>query len=360
VNTKLWKTYFLGWIPLFLIYAIATNNDWDFSKGFNFLDALFGATWGIGPAVLLLTLLWPITGWMERQNMSALRMVLNHVAIAVLFSIAWHSSIYWFLYLFFGAASAQRSRDSWFIWQSMWGMMLYAAVAGSFHAYRAVEKLTAQARATAEAQALLSKAELAALRNKLNPHFLFNTLHSILALVRKDSHRAEDALLRFSDMLRYLLDTEKLGDDRVTLRQELDFTRDYLALESLRLGERLEVKWDIDERLLCHTLPALTLQPLVENSIKHAFNPRCEPGVLQISVREQPDNEVEIVITDDGPGAEGSVGLSDQQSEHQGSGLGLKTVQKRLALAFGGDNLLEVSAASATGYCATVHIPMTV
>jgi hypothetical protein len=351
---KVWQTYLLGWIPIFCIYAVATNNDWDFSKGFQFWDALHGAAWGLGPAILLLASLWPITGWMDRHGFSPLRMVANHMALSVIFAVAWHFSIYWFLYFFYSPRHADRAADSWFIWQSMWGMMMYGAVAGAFHAYRAVQRAKIQAAATTQAHALLSRAELAALRSKLNPHFLFNTLHSILALVRKDQAQAEDALLKFSEMLRYVLETERGGRELVTLREELDFVRDYLGLERIRLGHRLTLDWQVDDAALGAVIPALTLQPIVENSIKHAFNPRSAPGVLTIRASLSADQSTVLIgISDDGPGAAAN-------TVAQAAGLGIRTVQRRLTLEYGEAASMQVHTEVGHGFAVHFVIPMTV
>ena len=183
--------------------AVETDGDW--SRSFNLLSAVRGTARNIGPQFLLLLLLWPITGWMERRRFGPVRAVLNHGALAVLFAFVWHASLWLLIWLQYGVAAAEKARANWFIWQIQWGMMMYAAAAGGFAAYRAVQRARAEAAAASLAQELLARTELAALRSKLNPHFLFNTLHSILALVRKDAQRAEAALFKFSEMLRYVL-----------------------------------------------------------------------------------------------------------------------------------------------------------
>jgi len=206
--------------------------------------------------------------------------------------------------------------------------------------------------AISQAEALVAKSELTALRNKLNPHFLFNTLHSIIALTRKESGAAETALLKFSDMLRYILDTEKSGDTMVTLDEELKFVRDYLALESLRLGSRLSVEWDIDDATRYHLLPALTVQPLVENSIKHAFNPHSRAGKLTISAHINAANrDLDIAVSDDGPGC-------DMLAMKESSGLGVKTVARRLQLEYGQRGNLEIKTAPGAGCAIHLSIPL--
>ncbi len=349
------KAYLIGWIPLGLVYAVANETDGDFSRGIEVIETLGRLGRSLGPAFLLLMAVWPYTGWLERRGFGTTRVLLNHIGMALVFAVAWHLLLYAMFWVLFGEATAERARRNWFIWQTMFGMMMYWAVAGGFTAFRAVQRARTEAAASAQATALLARTELAALRNKLNPHFLFNTLHSLTALTRKDPKRAGDALLMFSDMLRYVLDTEKgregSGHDRVSLQQELDFTRDYLGLEALRLGSRLSVKWDVDDAALAHSVPALSIQPLVENSIKHAFNPRSAPGLLTIRVQlDRAAQRLQVSVADDGPGSSPDV-------LDTGTGLGLKTVSRRLALEFGAASRLHIDTRPGAGFSAAFSLP---
>jgi signal transduction histidine kinase len=342
------RAYLAGWVPLLLVYAVANEIDGDFTRNFDVLSALRGLLRNVGPAFVLLIAVWPYSGWMERKGFGGLRLLANHAGMSLVFATVWLSCTYFLIWLTLGHEAAERARNQWIIWQAMWGMMMYWAVAGGFTAYRAVVRARAEAAASAQAQALLARTELAALRNKLNPHFLFNTLHSIIALTRKDAARAEGALLMFSDMLRYVLDTEKAGQDHVPLQQELDFTRDYLALEALRLGHRLTVHWHVDEAALHHAVPALSIQPIVENSIKHAFNPRSTPGRLCITVTID-GAMLRTEVDDDGPGC-------TPEAVAAAAGLGIKTVARRLALQRGS---LHVDTRPGAGFHVRLSFPMT-
>lgn len=344
------RAYLVGCVPLLVVYMIATETDGDLSRGFNLLSAL-GATFRfVGPAFVLLLPVWDITGWLERAGVRVGLLLLAHGALAVVFAVGVQWSSYGLIWLWSGPAAAQRALESWFIWQAMFMMMMYWAAAGGFTAYRAVRRARAEAEATAQARELLARTELAALRSKLNPHFLFNTLHGIVTLVRKDTRQAEEALLRFSDLLRYVLDTDVTGTDAVPLADELAFTRDYLALEQLRLGERLQVRWQLDAAAEGVPIPVLTLQPLVENAIKHAFNPRTAPGLLEISARLPGDGLLHLTVRDDGPGAA-------PQPAAAGHGLGLATVARRLALLHGQRGTLRVDTAPGAGFTVQVALP---
>jgi signal transduction histidine kinase len=344
------RAYLIGCVPLFVVYTIANETDGDFTRGFDLWNALQGTFRNAGPCFVLLLPVWAFTGWMEQRGFSVTRTLVLHGLMAVIFAAAVQTGSYLLIWLFLGLKMADRARGQWFIWQGMFMMMMYWAAAGGFTAYRAVQRARAEAAATAQAQALLARTELAALRNKLNPHFLFNTLHSIIALTRRDAPRAEQALHLFSDLLRYVLDTEKTGTEHVPLQQELDFTRDYLALEALRLGPRLTVRWDLDDGALSAPVPVLSVQPLVENSIKHALNPRSAPGTLTITARRTGDG-LQITVADDGPGCAPDAWL-------HGQGLGLKTVARRVALLPGAAGRLNVNTKPGSGFAVHLNLPV--
>ncbi len=350
MSRRIWPFYLAAWVPVFIFYIIATQDKLihghlELGRG------LMNAVFFLGPGVLILFLLWPLTGYFQRIGRSTAAVVSIHAGLALLstlFCLALDFAVFHF--------SPQSNRfeeiAQVLIWQSLVYFMTYATVAGIFHAVRARETTRLQSITISQAQTLLAKSELTALRNKLNPHFLFNTLHSIIALTRKDSSAAEEALLKFSDMLRYLLDTEKSGDSMVMLDDELTFVRDYLALESLRLCTRLKVEWHIDDAVLFHCVPALSVQPLVENSIKHAFNPRSQPGTMTISAKINEDTQnIEIVVSDDGPGC-------DLQTVKNANGLGVKTVERRLALEYGQRAKVEIRTEPGAGFAIHLTIPL--
>jgi LytS/YehU family sensor histidine kinase len=153
-------------------------------------------------------------------------------------------------------------------------------------------------------------------------------------------------------MLRYILDTEKSGTDHVMLDDELDFIRNYLDLEALRLGPRLNIEWDLDSKAGGISVPALSIQPLVENSITHAFNPRSQPGKLLIHCRLNAiQKRLEVVISDDGPGAN----LTDIAIA---TGMGIRTVERRLRLEYGAQADFKIITAPGEGFSVSFSIPL--
>ena len=337
----MWRAYLGAWLAYILLIALVLQSETLLRGSFNPLMLLY-AFMSIAPAVPALALIWPLTGWFERRRLGLAARLAIHLTLALAFATGAHL-------LQVVLTKTQNHGLDWHIWPFMYNVMIYALVAGIFHTVRANAATQRQALAAQQARTLLVAAELGALRSKLNPHFLFNTLHSIIALTQRNPAAAETALFQFSDMLRYVLDTERASVDRVTLDAELDFVRDYLELESLRLGARLNVEWDLDPAAGDHLLPALTLQPLVENSIKHAFNPHSRPGLLRIASRIEA-GMLRLTVQDDGPGATPDAIASS-------SGLGLRTIGRRLELDYPQRASLAIDSQAGAGFTVTVTLP---
>ena len=339
----MWRIYAGAWLAYALVLGLGFQIESLAQGRFDVLHALKALQVTLPPA-LALALVWPLTGVIVRRARRPAIAIGVHGLAALAFALGGQ--------LMLMIITQEPRPFSWYIWPFLYCMMMYGVVAGAFHLVRASRAAHRQALAIHQAQNLVVAAELSALRSKLNPHFLFNTLHSIIALTRKDSRAAEEALFHFSDMLRYVLDTEKNGNERVTLEDELRFVRDYLDLEALRLGPRLTVEWDIDQSAAGQALLALTLQPLVENSIKHAFNPHSRPGKLLIRTRlEHAARRLVMTVRDDGPGAELSMVRAS-------TGLGIRTVTRRLELDYGTNAELTIDTKPGAGFDIRLSIPV--
>jgi signal transduction histidine kinase len=166
-----------------------------------------------------------------------------------------------------------------------------------------------------------SDAELAALQARINPHFLFNTLNSIAALIREDPAKAEAVTLQLSALFRYALQAPKVG--LVTLEDELVIVRGYLDIEQVRLGSRLDYELDVPNALSGERLPPLILQPLVENAIRHGISTRVEGGRVTVRARKS-DGHVHVSVINTGEGR-----------ANPGTGEGLENVRGRLEATFG-------------------------
>jgi two-component system, LytTR family, sensor kinase len=224
------------------------------------------------------------------------------------------------------------------------GVITYGATLGlSYAAAHA-----ARSRQLLELRGELSKAQLMALRMQLNPHFFFNTLHTIGALVRDGSYRgAVEMIEKLGDVLRRVLRTDP--DPEVPLRDEIEFLRGYLEIEQVRFGDRLQVAWQLDPRSESLPVPQLILQPLVENALRHGLSRRARAGSLTISSLVQ-DERLELVVADDGEGL--AADLADRSS----GGVGLTNVRARLCQMYGDRAQLSLAPSEAGGVTARIVI----
>jgi signal transduction histidine kinase len=303
----------------------------------------------ITPA-LLGVVIWWLTGKIHWPPRSPSRFVGLHIAGAILFSVIWLCIDAGLILLGTRDVIATRFIVHQFEgFQFFDGMFIYAMMAATSHVVRIAGRLRAEEARAARAENLRMQAELAALRGQLNPHFLFNTLHTLTALVRRDPNTAEQALERFGEMLRYVLDVKRSAREDVTLQDEMQFLHNYLALEKLRLGDRLQLVEHIDPDALDVLIPSLTLQPLVENAIKYAIAPRASGGLLEISASFAGES-LQLEVRDDGPGAQSNVVDSAK-------GVGLRAVCQRLETRYGGAGRFTVSTAPGQGFTLRLTLP---
>jgi signal transduction histidine kinase len=195
-----------------------------------------------------------------------------------------------------------------------------------------------------ELESLLHQAQLQALRSQLNPHFLFNALHSIAELVHANPALAEKLIVRLGELLRQVLQSSTLQE--VALADELDFIRGYIDIEQMRLGDRLRVEWDVPPELLPARVPSLVLQPLVENALQHGIAPTSRPGVLTIRARRE-EGSLLLEIRDTGPGL--------PRAAERREGIGLTNTSARLKRLYGDRQSLEL--AGDDGLVVIVRIP---
>src|SRR5665213_1045560 len=202
-----------------------------------------------------------------------------------------------------------------------------------------------------EQKRLLLEARRDALQRQINPHFLFNTLNSITALVRSQPELAREMTVKLANILRALL---KDHDTYVPLRDELRFTDDYLDIEVVRFGaEKLKVEKEIDPRTLEVLVPSILLQPLIENGIKHGLEPRINGGTVTLRSRLEGDR-VFIEVADDGVG----MGNRPPSSLRRvGAGIGMKNVQERLDVLYGNQAHFNVVSNPGRGTLISIEIP---
>lgn len=199
-------------------------------------------------------------------------------------------------------------------------------------------------------QTQLTDAQLEVLRTQLQPHFLFNTLNSIMVLLRKGNcAEAEDMLSSLAELLRCALDSHSSAE--VPLRREIDFIRRYLEIEQIRFGNRLRVDYELAEQALNTSVPTFVLQPVVENAIRHGISGMLNGGSLHIraAICEQ---SVVLEVTDSGAGP------NALQPTQNGRGIGLCNLRARLAQLYGTTSSFELSGVAGVGTRARISLPV--
>jgi two-component system LytT family sensor kinase len=351
-SPRFWLVYASAWLPYAVLYFLIFVSDGRGTVPLAVADVLSN----VGTAALLGVGALAAT---ERMRWSAVRpaaFFLTQTALALAYAVAWWAAIAVVFTarasLTAGAGTPAYLRGYALPWQMFSGVMVYAAIAGIAYAVQAAGRLREQEARAARAETLRARAELQALRAQLNPHFLFNTLHSLMALVRHEPEQAEAALERFAGLLRYTLDAKRTETEDVPLAQEWAFVRDYLALERIRLGERLRVVEDVDPAALDCPVPAFTLQPLVENAIRHAVAPRARGACVTVAL-EWVKGALELRVEDDGPGA-------DPSALAGAAGMGLRVVRQRLETRYAGGARMQVRTAPGDGFAVCVRLPVAV
>lgn len=241
--------------------------------------------------------------------------------------------------------------DSWsttLIYQAGTFLIAYALILTVTYLGDARESIARQMTETARLNEELSRAQLAALRRQLEPHFMYNTLNSIAGLVRdQQSDAAVSMIVGLSEFLRRA--SEDSHRSQVTLAEEVEYLQRYLDIQKARFGERLQVSVDIPAELLRAQVPNLLLQPLVENAIKHGIAKRVVGGTVRVA-GECHNGSLSLSIYNDGPAV-----LTDWQATHTGVGIG--NLRTRLQILHGNQSVLQLRHAAAGGVEVVVTLP---
>lgn len=191
-----------------------------------------------------------------------------------------------------------------------------------YYIYHYVEKSRRQQVDTLKLESMVKELELKTIKSHINPHFIFNALNSIRALIDENPGRARNAITELSNILRSSMQTEK--QETVPFEKELNIVKDYLALEHIRFEDRLQIEYKIDEDTLDQPVPPMMLQTLVENAIKHGIGKQVSGGIVKV-VSDFKDNFHELIVQNSG----------HLNGEYNGDGFGLSSTKNRLQLLFG-------------------------
>jgi len=225
-------------------------------------------------------------------------------------------------------------------------VMFYWGIVVIEHALDYYRKLQERELRASQLEAQLAQSQLQVLKMQLHPHFLFNTLNAISALIRESPDEADEMVSRLGDLLRMTLETAGLQE--VTFKKELEFLKHYLDIEQTRFQDRLKVEMAIEPETLDGLVPSLSLQPLVENSVRHGVAPRPEGGCIKIKAWR--DNSLlRLEVEDDGPGLSGDAPPKER--------VGLTNTRARVSNLYGDEHGLKLRHAAGGGLVVSLSIP---
>jgi two-component system LytT family sensor kinase len=225
-------------------------------------------------------------------------------------------------------------------------MLTYMAIVGVYEGLGYHRKYLREELRTARLRGNLMEAQLQALKMQLHPHFLFNTLNSISELMHEDPDGAERMLKRLEEFLRLTFQNSDIQE--ISLKEELEFLRNYLDIQQVRFQNRLRVDLKIDPQAMKDTVPNLILQPIVENAIRHGIAPRLDPGKIEIRASHK-NGRLQLQVEDDGPGLPGG--------EYR-EGLGITNTRMRLEQLYGKECRFQMSNNPYGGLLVTLQIPV--
>jgi two-component system, LytTR family, sensor kinase len=310
-------------------------------------------TWSYLWALATPLVLWAATRLpIERNNW--MRSALLHVPLSIVLSAfltALGHVVLWFYWGWsMGRPFSFERMGRFVIANFSEGIGIYLLIALTSYAFSYYRRYRESQVKTILLEAQLSQAQLHALKMQLHPHFLFNTLHSISALLNKDTDSARKMITRLGDFLRLTLDNS--GSQEVTLQQEMEFLSCYLEIERIRFQDRLVTRMDVSQQTLDAKVPNLILQPIVENAIRHGIASRSTPGLIEIGA-EQRNGTLRIQVRDNGPGLP-----THRTSENLfKKGLGLANTETRLERLYGAAHRFDFSNNPAGGLVVTLEIP---
>ena len=350
-----WPFFVLIWTLLGLSFALSTylgalqdNVQISFKRALSGYLADF-YLWGmLSPLIFMLARRFELRDHFPRN-------LLIHIATSIVLSafvLSAASPLVWY----FGYVNTTRNPSLWILWRNNafspyyfhQGLTIYwttLVVAYAIYYYRGLRAGEAK---TAKLSAQLAQAQLQALKMQIHPHFLFNTLNSISALLHKDVESADRMIARLGDFLRLTL--KRSNAETVDFEQELEFLKCYLDIEHIRFQDRLTVEMDIEPQTLTIPVPNLILQPIVENAVRHGVSKQTDPGRITIRAHQQ-NNRLIMQVEDNGPGLK-------TNSNGSASGIGLSNTRARLEQFYGDDFRFQIANSDGRGVTVTVDIPV--
>lgn len=332
----LWPQLVLGWLPVWALYTLLLSPVNPLHRHSPAAYAVHGGLIAIGLAAMLGFLVQRLTERIPWPHPFRPGFLLLHLGAAAIFSVTWLGLKTALEYLLHHASAL--AFQQLLLPNLILGVWIYVMVAGVSYA-------TAATARAAQAEANAARAQLAALRGQLNPHFLFNALHTVVQLIPIDPKGASRAAELVAALLRTTLEEDR---DLVPLAEERRFVERYLEIEHIRFGPRLRVQTRIADDAGEALVPSFALQTLVENAVRHGAAPQIEPTDVAIEAVLL-GTDLQLTVRDTG------AGLHRTSAERNGTGLG--RLRERLEVLYGSGARLELTSPPEGGCLATLIIP---
>ncbi len=333
-----WLQLIVGWLPMWGLYTLLIVTA---HPGTGVSNAAFVALRAIGLAAVLGVVVFRLTDRLPWPHPLTARFVAIHVAGAVLYAALW-SLLTILLEVAMQTAHPQLDAPSvrlTTVGFRIIGVWFYVMVVGITYATQATQR-------AARAEASAARSQLAALRSQLNPHFLFNALHTVVQLIPLEPKRAVQAAEQLAGLLRTTIEENR---DVVTVDDEWSFVQRYLELERIRFGDRLAIVADLSPEAMRALMPSFALQTLVENAVRHGASPHVEPTTVTIGAHLN-GRVLSLSVDDTGVGA-----TAGQLAGSQGTGI--VRLGERLQALTGGSARLTLTPGVQGGFRATLVVP---
>ena len=276
--------------------------------------------------------LWYVVRYSVPSGKTRVNLLVNHLASLTLIIVIWVSAGYSLLNGLFGTYAAYKDFLSSSVpYRIVSGLFYYLLTGLAYYLVLYNSNLQEKLKEEARLNELLKESELNMLRSQINPHFLFNSLNSISSLTISDPGKAREMVIKLSDFLRYSVSTSTTGFN--SLEKEMINIQRYLEIEKVRFGNKLEFGFKLNGNCKDHKIPAMLLQPLFENAIKHGVYESTEQVRIDMDCRFENDCLLIDIVNDFEPGA----------GARKGAGVGLKNIRERLRLMYKSDTLMKTS-----------------
>jgi two-component system, LytTR family, sensor kinase len=342
-RSKKFRLFYLGiWIIYALFSSLFISQYSSFQWHIAIVDAVI-SSFLLGFSLLGL---WFIIRYTDQAHELSKKLILHSLGGMLIIVFVWlYASVYILSQIFAQDDQYQLYLHETFLLRLYFGLLMGVVVFMTLVLFNLIRATRDAALRETSLREMVQKTELQALKNQLNPHFIYNSLNSVSSLTISEPQKAQSMIIRLSDFLRYALKQD--ATQLTSLGQELENIKLYLQIEQIRFGEKLQFEFKVANAHLDHKLPVMILQPLFENAIKHGLQKSAEPVKLFFT-SEETVNGIQLNLSN---------GFDPAFSRFRGEGVGLENIRNRLRLIYGNGKLLQVGVQQQNTFLASLNIP---